>query len=63
VSVIAGIVLAAGGAAGEPRVWFLVPSLGAARLALYVIGSSLEGVLVDCGRYVRRSEERDRGEW
>ncbi|HEX2056998.1 MAG TPA: hypothetical protein VHI71_01390 [Actinomycetota bacterium] len=41
VSVAAGIVLAAGGAAREPRLWLLVPSLGLVRFALHVIGSSL----------------------
>jgi hypothetical protein len=55
VSLVAGLVLAAGGATREPRLWLLVPSLGVARLALYAIGSTLEGVLVDCGSYVRRS--------
>ncbi|HEX2196764.1 MAG TPA: hypothetical protein VHJ76_07540 [Actinomycetota bacterium] len=34
VSVAAGVALAAGGAMQEPRLWLLVPSLGAVRFAL-----------------------------
>lgn len=37
VSVTAGIVLAAGGAAGKPGLWLFVPSLGLVRLALYAL--------------------------
>lgn len=47
VSVTAGVVLAGGGAAREPRLWLLVPSLGLVRLALFVIGTTLESRLVD----------------
>jgi hypothetical protein len=53
VSAMAGLVLAAGGAAGEPRLWLLVPSLGLARLALFAV----ETRLVDCPPAVRRPEE------
>lgn len=58
VSVAAGIALAVGGAAREPRLWLLVPSLGAARLALY----ALEVRLVDCRPSFRRPEERFHGQ-
>ena len=58
VSVAAGIALAAGGAVREPRLWFLVPSLGVARLALY----ALETRLVDCRASFRRPEERVHGQ-
>lgn len=57
VSMTAGIVLAAGGAAREPRLWLFVPSLGLARLALF----ALETRLVDCRLPVRRPEERVHG--
>ena len=57
-SATAGLVLAAGGAAREPRLWLLVPSLGLARLAL----NALEARLVDCRATFRRPEERVHGQ-
>ena len=41
VSIAAGVALAAGGAAREPRLWLLVPSLATTRFVLCAIGSSL----------------------
>src|SRR5687768_8367999 len=41
VSVAAGFALAAGGAAGEPRAWLLVPPLGLVRLVLFAVESRL----------------------
>ena len=57
VSIVAGAALAAGGAAGEPRLWFLVPSLGVVRLTLF----ALEARLVDSCPRIRRPEERTYG--
>lgn len=57
-SVAAGLALAAGGAAREPRLWLLVPSLGLARFALY----ALEARLVDCRATFRRPEEHVHGQ-
>lgn len=57
VSLAAGAVLAVGGAAGEPRLWLLVPSLGLVRLALFAV----ESRLVDSGALTRRPEERAHG--
>ena len=59
VSIAAGAALAAGGAAGEPRLWFLVPSLGLARLTLF----ALEARLVDSRPLIRRPEEHVHGHW
>jgi len=42
VSVAAGVALAAGGAAREPRLWLLVPSLGVVRFVLCAIGARLD---------------------
>lgn len=57
VSVATGVALATGGAAREPRVWFLVPALGLVRLVLF----ALESRLVDCRARIRRPEERSHG--
>jgi hypothetical protein len=57
-SVAAGLALAAGGAAREPRLWLLVPSLGLSRFAL----NALEARLVDCRATFRRPEERIHGQ-
>ena len=43
VSIAAGVVLGAGGAAHEPRLWLLVPSLALGRFGLSVVGAHLEG--------------------
>jgi hypothetical protein len=42
VSATAGIVLAAGGAVREPRLWLLVPLLGLSRLVLDALSDELE---------------------
>lgn len=42
VSVIAGLILAAGGAVREPRLWLLVPLLGVSRLVLDALADDLE---------------------
>lgn len=59
VSACAGIALAVGGAAREPWLWLLVPSLGLARLVLYAV----EARLVDFRPSNRRREERCDGRW
>lgn len=58
VSVAAGLALAAGGAAREPRLWLLVPSLGVVRLALFVV----EARLLDCRPSAGRPEEHEHGQ-
>lgn len=42
VSITAGVALAAGGAAQEPRLWLVVPALALGRFGLSVLGAHLE---------------------
>jgi CDP-diacylglycerol--glycerol-3-phosphate 3-phosphatidyltransferase len=48
VSALCGLVLALGGALGEPRLWLLVPPLGLARLALNALDGSVARRLESC---------------
>jgi hypothetical protein len=58
VSATAGLVLAGGGAVGDPRWWLLVPALGLARLVLFFV----EARLVDCRASIPRRQEHSDGQ-